>query len=80
VISPVRISNLTLLNGSNRLDTTNIPIGLNGFVDSRTNPASGSWESVSNFNSVNASQTNFVPASGPQQFYRLRFPFAWTWP
>ena len=80
LISPVSISNLTSLNGSNRLDLANLPIGLNGFVDGRTNLVSGSWTSVTSFNSTSATQTIFVPASAPRQFYRLRFPFTWSWP
>jgi phospholipase/lecithinase/hemolysin len=80
MISPVRISNLTSLNGSNRLDLANVPIGLNGFVDGRANVVSGNWTSATNINSTSATQTIFVPASGPQRFYRLRFPFAWSWP
>jgi phospholipase/lecithinase/hemolysin len=80
LISPVKISNLTWLNGSNRLDLANVPIGLNGFVDRRTNLVSGTWTSVTNVNSTSTAETIFVPASGPQQFYRLRFPFAWSWP
>jgi hypothetical protein len=112
LVSPVNISNLTLLTGSNQLDVANIPIGLNGFADGSTNLASGNWTSVTNFNSVSATQTIFVPTSifvpasdpseprlpppppgggggtqtnsgpvfDPPQFYRLRFPFAWSWP
>jgi phospholipase/lecithinase/hemolysin len=80
LILPVRISNLTSLNGSNRLDLANVPIGLNGFVDGRANVVSGNWTSATNINSTSATQTIFVPASGPQRFYRLRFPFAWSWP
>ena len=80
LISPVQITNLTLLNGSNQLDMADIPIGLNGFVDGSTNLVPGGWTSVTNINSTNATQTIFVPASAPLQFYRLRFPFAWSWP
>ena len=80
MISPVKISQLTSLNGSNRLDLASIPIGLNGFVDGRTNLVSGSWTSATNFNSSGTAQTIFVPATGSRQFYRLRFPFAWSWP
>ena len=80
IISPVTIRSLASLNGSNRLDLANIPIGLNGFVDDRTNVVSGSWTSATNFNSTSATQTVFVRASGPRQSYRLRFPFAWSWP
>jgi len=80
LVSPVNISKLTSLNGSNRLDLANVPIGLNGFVDARTNLALGNWTQLTNFNSTSATQTIFVPASGQQRFYRLRFPFAWSWP
>jgi len=31
-------------------------------------------------NSTTLTQSIFVPASDPMRFYRLRFPFAWTWP
>ena len=80
LISPVTISNLTLLSGSNRLAVANVPLGLNGFVEGRTNVVLGSWTSVTNITSTNATQTLFVPPAGPAQYYRLRFPFAWYWP
>jgi outer membrane lipase/esterase len=80
LISRVNISHLTRLTGSNRLDAADIPIGLSGFVDGRTSLVSGSWTSVTNFNSASATQSIFAPASGPPQSYRLRFPFAWSWP
>ena len=78
LISPVQISNLTLLAGSNQLDVVNVPIGRNGFVDGSSNLAG--WASEMNIDSTNATQSMFVPASGPIRFYRLRFPFAWSWP
>ena len=80
LISPVRISQITALNGANRLDVANIPIGRGGFVEGHTNLVVGGWTTVQNINSTNTPQTIFVPASGPLQFYRLRFPFAWSWP
>ncbi len=80
LISPVRINQITSLNGSNRLDLANVPIGLNGFVDASTNLALTNWTTVANISSTNATQTILVPASGPLQFYRLRFPYAWSWP
>jgi len=81
LLSPVKISNLTTLNGSNRLDVVNIPIGLNGFVRVRSNLVSGAWTTVTNITSTSASQAVFVPASGSSpRFYQLQFPFAWTWP
>jgi phospholipase/lecithinase/hemolysin len=80
LVSPVMIGRCLSLSGSNRLDLANVPIGLNGFVDTRTNLALGSWAQTTNFDSISATQTIFVPASGLQRFYRLRFPFAWSWP
>jgi hypothetical protein len=81
LISPVLISNFTALNGSNRLDMANVPIGQNGLVIGRTNLVLGNWTTNVSFNSTNMTQTVFfVPASDPQCFYRLSFPFSWTWP
>ena len=78
LISPVQISKISSLNGSNRLDIVNIPIGLNGFVERSTNLVN--WTTATNIVSTNATRTIFVPATGPTQFYRLRFPFSWSWP
>jgi phospholipase/lecithinase/hemolysin len=80
LISPVLISNFTVLDGSNQLDMANVPIGQNGLVIGRTNLVLGNWTTNVNFNSTNMTQTVFVPASGPQWFYRLSFPYSWTWP
>jgi phospholipase/lecithinase/hemolysin len=80
LISPVQISNITSLNGSNQLVMANVPIGQNGLVIGRTNLVMGNWTTNANFNSTNATQTIFVTASGPQWFYRLKFPYSWTWP
>ena len=80
LISPAQITNLTVLNGSNRLDVASLPIGLNGFVDSSTNLVLTNWVAQTSFNSTNTTQAVFVPATGPLWFYRLRFPYAWSWP
>jgi phospholipase/lecithinase/hemolysin len=80
LISPVQISNLTVLNGSNQLVVANIPIGQNGLVIGRTNLVLGNWTTNATFNSTNTTQTVFVPASGPRWFYRLKFTYSWTWP
>ena len=80
LISPVLISNFTVLNGSNRLDMANVPVGQNGLVIGRTNLVLGNWTTNVSFNSTNMTQTVFVPASDPQCFYRLKFPYSWTWP
>ena len=81
MLSPVSISQVTSLVGSNRLVVANMPIGLSGYVDGRTNLVLGSWTlGVTNFNSTSATQSIYVRTSGQRQFYRLRFPFAWTSP
>jgi phospholipase/lecithinase/hemolysin len=67
IISPVQISQLTVLNGSNLLDMVNIPIGLNGFVDGSTNLMLPDWAAVQNITSTNATQSIFVPATNSSQ-------------
>jgi hypothetical protein len=80
LISPVQICGITAMNGSNRLDVANLPVGLNGCADGITNLAQTNWAATVNITSTNTTQSVIVPASGPQEFYRLRFPYAWTWP
>jgi hypothetical protein len=80
MISPVKISKITWLNGSNRLDVANIPFYLGGSVEGRTNLVLGNWTNVINFEISNVTQAIYVPAAGPRQSYRLHFPFAWSWP
>jgi phospholipase/lecithinase/hemolysin len=80
LIAPVQISQITSQNGTNQLNMANVPIGLNGVVLGSTNLALTNWTTVTNFSSTNSVQSVFVPISVPLQFYRLSFPFAWTWP
>ncbi len=80
LISPVQISNITALNGSNQLVVANVPIGQNGLVLGCTNLAMPNWTTNVTFVSSNTTQTIYVPASGPQWFYQLEFPYSWTWP
>lgn len=79
-ISPARIGKIASLTDSNRLDLVEVPVGLNGFVDGITNLGATNWASVQTITSTTNVQSVFVPVSGPQQFYRLRFPYAWSWP
>ena len=60
IISPVKISGLKQVNGSNQLNVVNMPVGLNGFLDGSTNPVPGSWTLVTGFNSVSTTQSLFV--------------------
>ena len=78
MISPVQFSGVGLVNGTNQLDMVNVPVGRNGFVNGSTDLVN--WASMTNLNSTNVTETIFVPVSGPVQFYRLSFPFAWSWP
>jgi phospholipase/lecithinase/hemolysin len=78
LVSPVKISNLTPVNGGNRLDLANIPIGRNGFLQASENFLS--WTTGQTIESTSSSLSILVPASGPWQYYRLSFPFAWSWP
>jgi phospholipase/lecithinase/hemolysin len=80
LMSPVKLGAPTVLSGSNRLDVVNAPIGLPGSVEGRTNLGATNWPVLANFTLTNMAQPVFVPASGPLQFYRLHFPFSWSWP
>jgi hypothetical protein len=80
VISPVQISGITMSDGSNRLDVASYPAGLHGWVDAGTNLTQANWAAAAIIDSTNTTQSVFIPVSGPQQYYRLRFPFAWSYP
>ena len=80
LISPVQISNFTALKGSNQLVVANVPIGQNGLVLSCTNLAMPNWQTNATFVSSNTTQTIFLTPSDPQCFYRLEFPYTWSWP
>ena len=81
-LSPVRINDLVRTGGSNRLDVVNMPVGMNGYVLSATNLAQKNWLMPTNFSFTGQTTTQpvSVPVAGPQQFYRLNFPWQWTWP
>jgi len=78
LLSPSRITGITPLAGTNQLSLASLPLELAGFVDATTNFTV--WTPVQSFNSTNVAQTVLVGAPTPARFYRLRFPFAWSWP
>ena len=80
LVSPVQVGQLIPLAGSNGVAIANVPVGLNGVVESLTNLAATNWAGVKSFSSTNVTQSVFVPAASAGQFYRLRFPYAWSWP
>ncbi len=77
---PVKIGKAAWADGTAQLTMENVPIGLVGAVDGKTNLTSTSWAPVAGITSTSATQIVSFPASATQQFYRLRFPFAWSWP
>jgi phospholipase/lecithinase/hemolysin len=78
LITPVRISALTSAGASNRLTIVNLPMGCDGLVDASTDLLG--WAVAREFKGTNVTQTVDLPVAGPRAFYRLRFPFAWSWP
>ena len=84
MISPVAISQIAANAGSNQLDIVNVPVytnvPMNGLVLACTNLAAGSWRTNLTFSTTNPVQSVWVTNTGPQTFYRLKFPYVWAWP
>jgi thermolabile hemolysin len=78
LVAPVEIRNLTVLDGSNRLDLANVPIGRPGSLKGSTDFVN--WVTDARVESTNALEVLFVRPAGAQRFYRLRFPLNWSWP
>ena len=78
LLSPASISNITSVTTSNLLDLSSLPVGRNGVVEISTNFFN--WTTAAAVTSTNLNQSILVNAPGDQGFYRLRFPFLWTWP
>jgi phospholipase/lecithinase/hemolysin len=78
LISPVQISSIAVVDGTNRLEITNIPLGRKGTVRYSTNFFT--WTNVTSLSGSNAVERLLIPAADPSRFYFARFPFAWTWP
>ena len=70
LISPAQISQLTVLDGSNRLDLVNVPVGQNGLVLGCTNQltwkswSASDWTTNASFSSINTTQSVFIPIAG----------------
>jgi phospholipase/lecithinase/hemolysin len=113
IISPVSIGKLTLGKGINQLDLVNLPVGLNGFVESSPNWALAGWAPIATLSSTainqsllvnapplppstpaggtggdgstdpndpNNQNTTYIAPTNSAQFYRLHFPYSWSWP
>ncbi len=78
LLSPARISDTMSVNTSNQLSMADLPVGRNGVVEVSTNFLN--WSTTANITSTNLNQSVLVNAPGDHGFYRLRFPFLWSWP
>jgi phospholipase/lecithinase/hemolysin len=80
LISPAQITSVTPMGASNQLNIVNFPAGLNGYVDAGTNANATNWQSVQFCTNAGTTTSIYLPMTGQQQYYRLRFPYAWYWP
>ncbi len=78
LLSPASISDIVSVNTSNQLSMADLPVGRNGVVEVSTNFLD--WSTAANVTTTNLNQSILVNAPGELGFYRLRFPFLWSWP
>lgn len=78
LITPSRIGSITPGAGGNNLELIDLPVGLAGVVEG--SPDFTNWTLDTNIPSSNPIQSITLPETAAARFYRLRFPFAWTWP
>lgn len=78
LLSPARISDIISVSTSNQLSMADLPVGRDGVVEVSTNFLN--WASAANVTTTNLNQSILVDAPGEHGFYRLRFPFLWSWP
>ena len=80
LLSPVNLVDIIPVNTSNQLQLMNAPVGMNGIVQFLGDLAQTNWQTNSFFTVSNVTQTTFVNPTNSQRFYRLKFPWQWTWP
>ena len=78
LLSPTRISDIISVSTSNQLSMADLPVGRDGVVEISTNFLS--WATAATITTTNLNQSVLVNAPGEHGFYRLRFPFLWSWP
>lgn len=78
LLSPAWINNISSVNASNQLDMADLPVGRNGVVEASTNFLN--WATTATITTTNLTQSVLINAPGERGFYRLRFPFLWSWP
>ncbi|MDR3459187.1 MAG: SGNH/GDSL hydrolase family protein [Verrucomicrobiae bacterium] len=79
-IAPAQLTGIAPVDSNYRLDLVNVPVGLNGTVLYATNVTSAAWLTNSTFSSLTLTQGVLVTPTNSQRFYRVKFPYAWTWP
>ena len=80
LLSPVNLVDIIPVNTSNQLQLVNAPVGMNGIVQFLGDLAQTNWQTNSFFTVSNVAQTVFVNPTNSLRFYRLKFPWQWTWP
>ena len=80
LLSPVSLADIIPVNTSNQLQLVNAPVGMNGIVQFLGDLAQTNWQTNSFFTVSNVAQTVFVNPTNSLRFYRLKFPWQWTWP
>ena len=80
MLSPVNLVDIVPVNSSNQLALVNAPVGMNGIVQFVNDIAQTNWLTNSVFTVSNLTQTTFVIPTNSIRFYRLKFPWQWTWP
>lgn len=78
LLSPARITALETSGSNHQLTLSSLPVGLGGWVDASADLLN--WSPGVTVAATNATETVSCPADQPVRFYRLRFPFAWSWP
>jgi len=80
LLSPVNLGSITPVNTSNQLQLLNGPVGMTGTVLFATNLTQSIWLTNSTFSTLTVTQTAFVNPTNSIRFYRLKFPWQWSWP
>jgi phospholipase/lecithinase/hemolysin len=80
LLSPVSLDDLTQVNTSNLLTLANAPVGAKGVVEFLGDAAQNNWQTNSFFTVSNTTQTVFLTPTNDVRFYRVKFPWQWSWP
>jgi phospholipase/lecithinase/hemolysin len=79
-LSPLAITDITPVNISNQLTLANALVGAKGVVEFSANLATAAWQTNSFFTVSNVAPAVFVNPTNDMRFYRVKFPWQWSWP